>query len=138
MKSFCFRFVVAALAFAVFLSSSGSIAAAPPAKKPEPPADLRKLIKSVDAANSLVVIQYMNDKTTHAYKIDDVTMLKVNNVVGKISDIKPGMLVDDYVERDDQTLDGLSVSGESAPAAAPKPKAPAKPAKSKPTPPAQT
>jgi hypothetical protein len=99
--------------------------------------DTTKVIKSVDAAGSSVVIQYMSDKTLHPYKIDDVTMLKVNNVAGKVADIKPGMVVDDFVERDDQTLDGLSVSGNgtSPPAAKPTAKPKPKPKPTTPTPP---
>jgi hypothetical protein len=105
------------------------------AKKPAPPQDMRKLIKSVDKDTSSVIIIYQNGKQTHTYHIDDVTQLTVNGVPGKITDIKPGMEVKDYVERDNDDLDGISLTGYGAAPAAKKPatKPAAKPA-AKPTP----
>jgi hypothetical protein len=47
----------------------------------------------------------------HTYKVDDFTKLKVNGVAGKFADIKPGMEVRDYIERDNDTLDGLTLVG---------------------------
>ncbi|MEI9998050.1 MAG: hypothetical protein WDO13_02210 [Verrucomicrobiota bacterium] len=96
------------------------------AKKPTaaPPPDPRKLIKSVDAGNSQVVIVYMRDKNTHTYKIDDMTQLMINGTKGKFGEIKTGMEVADYVERDNDTLDTLTLQGFGD---LPKPKAPAKP-----------
>jgi hypothetical protein len=92
-------------------------------KTPPPPPDFRKLIKSVDIPNSSVVIVRMRDKGPHTYKIDDVTQLKINNAPGKFGDIKAGMVVEDYVERDNDTLDLLSLSGEGTETkTAPKPK----------------
>jgi hypothetical protein len=108
MKSYGFLMM---LALVCFLIGPVQIAGAATKKAPPPPVDTRKLIKSVDVAASSVVIEYMRDKTLHAYKVDSVTSLKVNNVSGTVAQIRPGMVVDSFLERDDQTLDGLSVSG---------------------------
>lgn len=107
---------------------------------PPVPVDARKLIKSVDAAKSSVVIQYMRDKTLHAYAIDEITVFKVNNVSGKVADIKPGMVVVDFLERDAHTLDSLTLTGygETPAAAKPKPKLKPKPTPPPPPPPPQT
>jgi hypothetical protein len=51
----------------------------------------------------------MRDKSIRTYKIDDLTAVKLNDSPGKFSDIKTGMLVVDFVERDGSTLDGISV-----------------------------
>jgi hypothetical protein len=122
--------VVLLILIGLFTASMMNAAAATPAKPA--PVDPRKLIKSVSVPDSSVVIQFMRDKTTHAYKIDDITALKVNGVTGKVSDIKAGMVVDDFVERDDQTLDGLTVSGYGGDTSSAKPVAKPKP-KPKPT-----
>ena len=51
----------------------------------------------------------MRDKTTHTYVIDDLTNLKVENRQGKVTDIKVGMQVTDYQERDPHTLDSAVI-----------------------------
>jgi len=126
------------LALALLFTFAVPIALAGPPKEPPPPPDTRKLIKSVDAAAGTIVIQNMRDKSIHTYKIDDLTTLTVNNVPGKIADIKPGMEVGDYLERYSDTLDSLTLHGygtepavKKTPAAKPAPKKPATP---KPTP----
>jgi hypothetical protein len=53
----------------------------------------------------------MVDQQTHKYKVDDVTTLSVNGSPGKLADIKAGMEVKDYVERDNDDLDSLTLSG---------------------------
>jgi hypothetical protein len=83
-------------------------------KTVEPPVDGRKLIQSVNAKESTIVIQYMRDKSTHTYAIDNFTTLTLNNVSGKITDIKAGMEVTDYVERDGSSLDTLTLKGYGA------------------------
>lgn len=80
-------------------------------KEPAPPPDLRKLIKSVDAKASTVTIVNNRDKSTHIYKVDDLTKLLVNNQPAKFPEIRPGMVVDDSLERDNDDLDELSVTG---------------------------
>ncbi len=64
----------------------------------------------------------MRDNSLHDYKLDDFSAITVNHSKAKIAQIKLGMIVSDYVERDSQTLDKLSVenSGGSASAAVPK------------------
>jgi hypothetical protein len=64
----------------------------------------------------------MRSNTTHSYKIDAGTTVKVNNAPGKIADIKPGMQVRDSVDRDDRTLDSISVDKADPAPAAPKTK----------------
>jgi len=76
---------------------------------PPPPVDARKLIESINAADSAISIKNMRDNTVRSYKVDDVTVVNVNDSPGKISDIKVGMLVVDSVERDANMLDGISV-----------------------------
>ena len=70
-------------AFAVTPAHAGNKAQTPP-----PAVDPRILIQSVDASSSTIVVQYMRDKTTHAYTLDDITVVTVNNSPGKFSDIK--------------------------------------------------
>jgi hypothetical protein len=130
MKSSGLLFSVAVFALVYFMTSLGQSANAA-TKPPPPPPDMRKMIKSVNLANSTIDIIYMHSHLVHTYKIDDVTQVKVNNQDGKLADIKPGMVVDDYLERDNDDLDGISLSGYGTKPAAAKP-APPKP---KPTPP---
>lgn len=101
--------VLLACCFLIVLGTCWASASKP--KKPAPPPDLRKLIKSVNTQSSSVVIVYMESKLTHTYRIDAVTVLKVNGIPGKIADIKPGMEVMDYLERDNDDLDGLTLTG---------------------------
>jgi len=120
---------VTVLALFVFAACPGQSArAATPPKTPAAPPDVRKLIKSIDAKASTVTIVYNRDKSTHIYKVDDMTKLTLNNQPGKFADIKVGMVVDDSLERDNDDLDGLTLSGYGAPAPVAKPKTPAKPA----------
>jgi hypothetical protein len=130
MKPFHHFFPFMLLAIALLFTVTAS-ASAP--KKPAPPPDLRKLIQSVDVKNSTVVIRSMRYKEDHPYKIDDFTVLTVNNVSGKLADVKPGMVVEDYLERGTDTLDSLTLSGYGTVPAA-KPAAKPAPPKPKPTP----
>ncbi len=100
-------------------------------KKPATPAappDVKKVIKSIDAKANTVTILNNRDKSTHTYKIDDLTKLTINNQTEKFADIKVGMVVDDSLERDNDDLDALSLSGYGATTPVAKPKTPAKPA----------
>jgi hypothetical protein len=99
-----------AVCLLLFLSMQPALAAAK-VKKPAPPPDMRKLIQSVDQGSSSVIIVYQETKQTHTYHVDDMTALKVNGTAGKIADIKPGMEVTDYLERDNDNLDGLTLTG---------------------------
>ena len=135
MKNTRAVFVPVVLAFSLLLGIAAGPAFAAAKKTPPPPPDMRKTIQAVDVPNSSVVILYNNSKLTHTYRIDNVTVLKVNGVPGQLSDIKKGMVVTDYTERDNDDLDGLTLTGygeETAPAAKPaaKPKPKPKPAAS--------
>ncbi len=138
MKSFRSYLIVTTLTLSFLFSFAVSTATAAAAKKDAAPPDVRKLVKTVDVKGSTVVIQNMRDKTLHTYVIDGLTNLTLNNAAGKVDGIKPGMVVDDFMERTDTILDSLTLSGygetPAAPAAKPKPKPAAKPA----TTPAQT
>jgi len=94
-------------------------------KTPPPPVDERILIESVDTSAGMIVLRYMRDGTTHTYALDSVSVIKVgdaNSDPVAISDIKAGMQVRDYVERDDHTLDSLLVSEADRAPEAPKKK----------------
>jgi hypothetical protein len=128
-------FAPAVLAISLLLGIATGPAFAAAKKTPPPPPDMRKVIQSVDVKNSAVVIVYMESKQTHTYRIDDMTVLKVNGVPGKLADIKSGMVVADYTERDNDDLDALTLTGyggDTTPAAKPaaKPKPKPKPAAS--------
>jgi len=123
--------VLLAATFLLALTSGPVLGAAKKAATPPPPKDMRKLIQAVDAKNSAVVIVYMGSKLTHTYKVDDMTALKINGVPGKFAEIKNGMVVTDYAERDNDDLDSLTLTGygedttakpAAKPAAKPKPK----------------
>lgn len=125
-----FRSVAALAVSCLLFALGGDHAFAGKQVKEPPPPDMRKMIKSVDAKNSAVVIIYMNNKQTHTYRVDDMTALKVNGVAGKFADIKAGMEVADYAERDNDDLDSLTLTGypeEPKPAAKPKAKPAPKP-----------
>ncbi len=111
MKSLTIFAVALSLLFAFAVPSA--MASKP--KTPPPPPDTRKLIKSVDAKAGTMVVQNMRDKSLHTYAVYELTTITVNNVKGTLADIKPGMAVDDYLERDDTTLDSISLSGSGTP-----------------------
>ena len=102
-------FTTTAVALVVICLGSAAHASKP--KEPAAPPDLRKLIKSVDAKASTVTIVNNRDKSTHTYKVDDQTTVMVNNQPVKFPEIKPGMVVDDFVERDSDDLDSVSLTG---------------------------
>jgi hypothetical protein len=68
------------------------------------------LIKSVNLSASTVEVETVKSHTTHTYKIDGVTVIIVRGVPGKITDLKFGLQVEDLVERDDVTLDSITVN----------------------------
>ena len=124
-----FAIFAVALSFLVIFS----ILSPCPAKKieeitPGGSNDTRTLIQSVDAANQTVTIISMQSNLTHAYKIDDGTMITVSDNRGKFADLKAGLQVRDYKERDSATLDAISVSP-ADPAPPPPPTTPKKPKK---------
>ena len=140
MKSARLFSVITALAVAfIFFCTANQASASNKNQKPPPPVDDRKLIKSVDTAGSEITIEYKRDGTEKTYKVDFMTVLKVNNSAGKISDVKAGMVVDDYLERDNDVLDSITVSGypSDKPATGDKPKSKPKPSTSS-TPPADS
>ncbi len=105
------------ICFFVFALSAGSASAAA-AKKPAPPPDLRKLVKSVDKANNQIVISDLRAKTSHTYKLDEMSTIQVDGGAAKFADIKAGMEVVDATERDNDDLDSVSLkSRTSAPVA---------------------
>jgi len=115
MKSARLFFAVATLAMAFLLTCAVTTANAShkSAAPPPPPVDGRILIDSVDAASKTVVLRYMRDGTTHTYSFDDLSVIKVGDASSDpttVDQIKVGMQVRDYVERDSHTLDSIIVS----------------------------
>jgi Cu/Ag efflux protein CusF len=68
-------------------------------------------IESVLPDNNTVVIHTAQTNAVHTYRVDDNTALKVNGIPGKFADIKAGMTVTDFTERDNDDLDSLTVMG---------------------------
>lgn len=120
MKSFKFLFPIGILTLTFLFALSVTIACAS-TPKPPPPIDPRILIKSVNAATGTIVLQYMRDKTIRTYTMDDLTVIKINDSPGKMADVKVGMQLTAYIERDAHTLDSASIDNAS-PAPTPPPK----------------
>ncbi len=70
-----------------------------------------KTIQAVLSDTNSVVIFFAKSRLQRTYRIDDTPALKVNGIPGKFSDIKQGMQVMDYLERDNDDLDSLTVIG---------------------------
>jgi len=113
---------VTTLAFNLVFTFAALAATTSMTSKIPPPIDTRILIKSVDVKADTITIKYMRDakEPPHTYKIDSVTTLTVNNVKGTIDKIKVGMQVRSYIERDDETLDSVSVDIADPPPVVPK------------------
>lgn len=75
---------------------------------------MRKLIKSVDVKNSTITISYSYGKQVHTYKIDDFSKVQVDGSPAKVSDIKAGMEVAEYTERDNDDLDSVNLLSKTA------------------------
>ena len=83
------------------------------------PDDTRKIVRAVDRSSSTIEVQTMFDQAMHHYKIDLGTVVTVDGAMGNLNKIKVGMKVSDFVERDPQTLDSISlVPGDDTPAPA--------------------
>lgn len=105
---------------------------------PPPPPESKSTITKVNAQTREVTIIYKNGTYTTAkipktYTIDEITTITINNVPGTFADIRAGMVVNGTTERDNHTLDNITLEGSgvvpaaAAPKPAAKPKAPAKP-----------
>ena len=121
MKPFRLLFSIATLALIVLFTLTATITEASTPKPAPAPVDPRILIKSVNAATGTIVIQYMRDKTVRTYTMDDLTVIKINDNPGKMADVKVGMQLTAYVERDAHTLDSASIDNAS-PGPTPPPK----------------
>jgi hypothetical protein len=80
-----------------------------PKKPPPPPPDTRKMIKSVDAATNSVTIIEMDRKVAHTFRLDDTSSILIDGTKAPFSSIKVGMEVSDSTDRDDTTLDSISL-----------------------------
>jgi hypothetical protein len=97
----------------VSLTTVSALAGKKKTKDDDTPDNTSKVVQSVNPADSTIVIVYMGDnKSTHTYKIDGSTTLMVNGAKAKFTDIKTGMVVTDYMERDAQDLDSLTLTGQ--------------------------
>jgi len=83
------------------------------AKKPAPPPDWRKLVKSVDKGTNSITIVNQRTKETHTYRLDDMSVVKIDGAPGSFSAIKAGMEISDLAERDNDDLDSLSLLSKS-------------------------
>jgi hypothetical protein len=79
----------------------------------KPPVN-RNLIAMVDLPTNSVEIKSFPEKSSHVYTIDARTVVTVNNSPGTIANISPGMKVTDYVERDANTLNSITLEGAGA------------------------
>ena len=70
-----------------------------------------KTIQTILADKSAIVIYYAETKTQRTYHVDGGTQLQVNGSSGTFADLKVGMEVKDFTERDADDLDSLVVSG---------------------------
>jgi hypothetical protein len=106
MKILQFCFVPMVLFCTLFFALSNV-----PMSADDKPPDTRKLIDSIDASASTIVLNDRKHNSFHTYRVDDMTKLIVNGIPGKFGDIKPGMEVKDFIERDNDTLDNLTLVG---------------------------
>ncbi len=111
-----------ALAFSlivlIHLGAFATLSAAAKSKKPSapaPPPDTRKLVTSINLKNDTIVISDKLAKTDHTYAIDAMTKVQVGNLPGQFADLKVGMKVDDLTERDNDTLDSITVETDLTP-----------------------
>jgi len=111
MSSFRFLCTVAFFVPALFFAEATAKAAGTLTIKLPPPIDTRILIKSVDAKSGTITVRYMRDagQPSRTYIIDGGTVLTVSNVTGTINQIRVGMQVRSYVERDDVALDSIDL-----------------------------
>lgn len=70
-----------------------------------------KTIQTILADKSSIVIYYAETKTQRTYRVDGNTQIQVNGSAGTFSDLKVGMTVKDFMERDADDLDSLVVGG---------------------------
>jgi hypothetical protein len=91
----------------MFIASSSPATAA--AKTPPPPNDHRILVQSVNVKHGTVTLQYMWNKSVHVYTLDASSTVTVKGKPATISDIKSGMRVLDSIDRDEHTLDSITV-----------------------------
>jgi len=89
---------------------------------PQPPLDPRILIDSVDLVNSQVTIVFMRDGLKHVYTVDGGTNITVYGKSATLKDITANLEVKEFVERDSNTLDSITVD-----TASPKPELPPPP-----------
>jgi hypothetical protein len=91
----------------LFALSTGLASAA--AKKPAPPPDWRKVVKSVDKGSNSITILNMRTRENHIYRLDDLSKIQIDGAPATFADIKAGMEVSDSTERDNDDLDNVSL-----------------------------
>jgi hypothetical protein len=79
-----------------------------------PPPEVFSKVTKVNAKTNEVTILFRKGdivlaKKPTVYTVDDMTTVTVNGAPGKFADIKAGMYVMGTTERDDHTLDNLTV-----------------------------
>ena len=67
------------------------------------------IIKAVNLSTSTIEIETTENQEKHTYKIDSITAIVIAGSPGKISGLKFGQQVLNLVERDNETLDAITV-----------------------------
>jgi hypothetical protein len=82
--------------------------------KPPPPETFSKVTAVNAKTNEVTIIfkagTYAVGVKPHVYSLDSISTITVNNVPGKFSDIRAGMIVLGSTERDDHTLDNITLT----------------------------
>jgi hypothetical protein len=113
MKPSRFVFTVATLALAFVFTLGGSIAGAKETKPKVTKELVGMIVASINRSAGTVAIETFASNITsfRTYKIDSATTLTVMDGPATLASLKTGMVVHDLVERDDTTLDSLSLGG---------------------------
>ena len=117
MKSFQLLFAVTTLAFLFALPVSTATAGSMGNGAAQ---RMKLVIESIDVATGTVEFKSMVDNSTHTYKIDATTQIRVGTTKGTIDQIQAGQKVANYVLKPGpppQTLQTIFVS-QAVPAAA--------------------
>jgi hypothetical protein len=78
-------------------------------KKADPGFYKGTVIKLVNPSTQTIEIETMKGHTTHTYKIDALTVITVAGSPGRFANLKFGQQVQNLVERDNDTLDAITV-----------------------------
>ncbi len=112
-SSFCLFALV--LCLVGLLLASTAEAAAAKKKAAAPPPDNRTLVKQVDPGKQQIVLTFKREKKDVTYTADGNTAITVDGQPGTLKDVKTGMELTGYIERDETSLDSFSVQTATSP-----------------------